>query len=686
MIESIVTKQPLKVFKFINTRINHVNEIVSDTSKFIKSIEITSVDDMETIYNDYTSSGKFVTCNKNSTGEITKINTLENVYTYTDDYVKTVMEFEKNNNLNMFKLDYVTDYEVCNFIDHSIHFNTVCQFSNKKDLDLEHIDQKQAYTQFKKCSEYQGFLGKVTDFRKCDKEFALNNIGIYQITNINFFDDKMKQLNDKMFIYNDHVVYPSSDLLFLNKYATFDVIGGCYGIKTEFEFNEKMTNTKINGIPYYAKYTGSISSVNKYKNYYMKGTKEYFQNMLCNVDNTIITYDEKTSHAQVSYKKEYIPYKCHIASFILSYQRIHMLHQLMQMDVNKIVRIVTDGIYYDDHVFEICETFREKEVDDIERLAYYNDASYYLSNIVCIYNGKFNESMEHHKINYYKGAGGTGKTYSILTNKGYIKPLYIAPSWKLARRMRKDFKCNVTVLARVIQDTEEMFFFKSNFNVIIFDEVSQYTKNDRNIILKNFDKHKIFFVGDIGFQLPPATEPVMTIHSKWHTKEFNKVYRFHCDKLASLCEKLREFISIDKDKQLITNYVLNMYKDRCFNSIENYDHKKDYILCSKNKCNVHHKTCCNCDKKNYALQWTEKFKHLEKYLVKANSSNFCNGDITFEKVPNSFLCHAYSVHSVQGETMENKIFIDMRNLFCPQMLYTAISRARKLSQLYFITV
>lgn len=683
MIESIGNKQPLKVFKFINTRINHVNEIVSDISKLLKSNEITSVDDMETIYNDYIKSGEYIICNKNSTGDIIKINTLENVYTYTDDYVKSVMEFEKNNNLNMYKLDYVSDNKVCEFIDSSIHFNTVCQFSNKRNLDLEHIDQKQAYTQFKKCSVYQGFLGKITDFRRCTKEFSLNNIGIYQISHIEFYDDKMKQLNDKMKIYNNKCVYPSSDLLFLNKYANFEVIGGCYGIKCDIEFDKKMIETKINDVPYYAKYTGSISKVNEYKNFYMNGTKEFFENMLCNTDDTKINYDEKTSQAQIQYKKDYIPYKCHIASFILSYQRIHMLNQLMQMDVNKIVRIVTDGIYYDDHVFEICDTFREKKVDDIEKLAYYNDASNYLTNINK-YDGVFNKIKEHHKINYYKGAGGTGKTYSILTDNGYIKPLYIAPSWKLARRMRKDFKCDVSVLARVIQNTEEMYFFKSNFNVIIFDEVSQYTKNDRDAILKNFDKHKIYFIGDIGYQLPPATDPVMTIHSKWHTKEFNKVYRFQCDKLTSLCEKLREFISIGKSKEFISDYVLNTYTDRCFKDINNYCHTTDYILCSKNKCNVHHKIECDCDGKNYALQWTNKFKHLEKYLVKSNSLNYCNGDITFEKVPNSILTHAFSISSIQGETIEGNIYIDMRNMFNPQMLYTAISRARKLEQLHFI--
>jgi hypothetical protein len=106
----------------------------------------------------------------------------------------------------------------------------------------------------------------------------------------------MQELNDKMNIYKDDVVYPSSDLLFLNKYATFKVIGGCYGVDFDFEFDEDMTNKKIDGkIPYFGKWVGVISNISESKQYYMNGDKEYFNNMAhyCN-DDTKIVYDAGT--------------------------------------------------------------------------------------------------------------------------------------------------------------------------------------------------------------------------------------------------------------------------------------------------------------------------------------------------------------------------------------------------------
>jgi hypothetical protein len=47
--------------------------------------------------------------------------------------------------------------------------------------------------------------------------------------------------------------------------------------------------------------------------------------------------------------------------------------------------------------------------------------------------------------------------------------------------------------------------------------------------------------------------------------------------------------------------------------------------------------------------------------------------------------HGYTIHSVQGETFAEPIYIGTRHLFDPTMGYTAISRARKHSPIKIIT-
>ena len=50
-----------------------------------------------------------------------------------------------------------------------------------------------------------------------------------------------------------------------------------------------------------------------------------------------------------------------------------------------------------------------------------------------------------------------------------------------------------------------------------------------------------------------------------------------------------------------------------------------------------------------------------KYRVLENTRDYKNGEIVFEDVTTrKELRHGYTIHSVQGETYEKKIFIDIR--------------------------
>tara|TARA_Y100000004_G_C8696771_1_gene319915 strand:- start:153 stop:548 length:396 start_codon:yes stop_codon:yes gene_type:complete len=108
----------------------------------------------------------------------------------------------------------------------------------------------------------------------------------------------------------------------------------------------------------------------------------------------------------------------------------------------------------------------------------------------------------------------------------------------------------------------------------------------------------------------------------------------------------------------------------------NYNHKTDIILGpTHNRMNMYNK----------------KYRHLPKYRVLENENGYFNNDIVYEEPPvKSELRHGYTVHSVQGETFEGTIFIDMKNIQINnpkedlRMLYTAISRARRLEQIVLV--
>ena len=72
------------------------------------------------------------------------------------------------------------------------------------------------------------------------------------------------------------------------------------------------------------------------------------------------------------------------------------------------------------------------------------------------------------------GPGGNGKSHINLIDKGFIRPLYSAPSWKLARVKQLEYGTKASVLARTQHVNYMADILKFN-NVLIFDEVSLFS-------------------------------------------------------------------------------------------------------------------------------------------------------------------------------------------------------------------
>jgi hypothetical protein len=211
-------------------------------------------------------------------------------------------------------------------------------------------------------------------------------------------------------------------------------------------------------------------------------------------------------------------------------------------------------------------------------------------------------------------------------------------------------------------------------NVIIFDEVSQYTEFEKQQLFETYSTCKLIFCGDIGFQLPAISgnaKPVIPVTHKGFDNivELKQNYRFTCDKHAAICKSVREMITAKVSRQSINDYIVSSYD----NITEITDYKpQDIIVCSK------HDIC---------KQWDDTFPENKWSCLEINK-DYSRGDIVCGERPTDGKFekrHGYTIHSVQGETFEHTIYIDARNLFDPTMGYTAISRARKHSQIKVIT-
>lgn len=707
-------KKPLKKFKFVNTRLNHI-ELNKLNSK--DNYEEVTKDEIMDIFVDCKKRKEFILWKESSNG-VTQINTLNQIYKLKDEnsYNEIVKNFEEQYNFSNYSIEKNANLDLTKFLDDGLNTNQSITFlpkfsyidpmeyinihsqeideyleiknnlKNPSKLDLQqpsyheklkicewidnigelnHIDIKKAYTQGKNCTAYQGYLGKITDFRKTDKIVGL---GIYKVKNIKFNGSAL----EKMKCFHEYHNYPSPELEFYQSLGiTFDIIMGCWGTNFDFEFPQPMYQ-KEGGVAHYCKWYGCLMKINEKERYNFDCNKIDFAQLNAYNTEADIRYNYHESAGIIEYDRKYQYHSFHIASFISSYARITLLEQVLKFkDFNQIVSVVVDGIYYRDNV-EVGPLFADKEKKSLK------------NNINCdeyvINHGYDNvqyetigENRNNNKIEVHLGAGGCGKTHAQLVDKGFVNPLFIAPTWKLARNKKSEYGIDSSVFFYLLdQDPDKWRPLMRKYSVFVVDEISMFSNQDKEKLLKRFPEHKIIFCGDIGYQLSPINGTDFEIGDLpvfHHTKN----YRCKCKILEEKLLFLRKIISINKNIPFNCENIITKNLKLDIIDSNQMDYKvEDMIIANTN---------------NTKDKYTQKYKHLDKYTVLENTLSWSNGDIIIGPKPEKVKCelrHGYTIYSAQGETAKNKLFIDVNKMSSLKLLYTAMSRARTVDQIVFI--
>ena len=532
--------------------------------------------------------------------------------------------------------------------------------------NLNHIDIRKAYANGHKCSQYQGYLGKVTDFRKTDKIVGL---GIYRVKNIRFNGCESIK---KMKCFHEGNAYPSPELEYYRGLGiTFDIDMGCWGSTFDFNFEEhpRMFEKEKN-TSHFSKWYGCLMKITEKERYNFTCDKIEFAKLNAwNNKDADIRFNFHEDGGIIEYEKKTQYHSYHIAAFITSYARISMMEQINKFaDFDQIVSVVVDGIYYKGDV-EVGDLFSDKEQKSLSH-SLNNDM--YLgddSTDPSVYN--LSEFRENNDYELHLGAGGCGKTHMNLTDKGFQNVLFVAPSWKLARNKKKEYGVHSTTFFHTIdKDPDKWRPLYNNYSVLVVDEISMLSDEAKEKMIERFDKHKIIFCGDLGYQLPPIDGVEFQIDELPVFKHTTN-YRCKCDKLEKRLLWLRSMIEKGMDNAPIDKMITAMKMEVVSSDTIDYS-VEDLILCATH------------EKKD---TYTEKYKHLEKYSVKENTRDYCNGEIIIGPKPKKVSCelrHAFTIHAIQGETASHKLFIEVNKMKSVKMIYTAMSRAKYLDQIVFI--
>ena len=546
-----------------------------------------------------------------------------------------------------------TKYPLVNeFILHSRIINSATLTFNP-DYD-QHYDLEKAYTQFHTTSFYQGFLGTIHQWRTFTfpptQAFLDDHIGIYK-ARINKPSKLAKMLGMNT---GDTLILPSPEWKFHKANGTdFAIISGVWGHRFDFRFpassiesvktrigtsQTKTFKTATTENKPFRIFAGQCSAkINEFhsRTFTLRATREFAGHLASLYKDT--DYNDELQLASVNIPLDPVYTKHHLFSFITSYTRIVMMEQMLKLSLENISAVNLDGLYFKGSPtspFAAC--FRPKKPRVENPIG--NNPWYVPVNI----KEDFPALTPYNQNSALLGAGGTGKTHAILTDRGFNQILYVSPTHELGRSKQQEFGVPYTTLHRAIG--ENCRSYKESYGtpaVIFVDELTQMEASFVTRLIALYPESLIFIAGDIDeqgrhFQCKYSNE-IWKPTFKCFT--FTTDYRSHTDALKQIKQDLRSFMKTDPSTDDVKEYAKRHFDHTPWlNAVLDFKPDTDVWIAGTHK-------------------------YINKHPFKIHTT-----------------------HSYQGKTIEQprRLFISTDDLFEPTMLYTALSRARHHEQLVFV--
>lgn len=650
-----------KNFHFTNTRANHLNTGHIAIDKQYISVSQSELNDLIAQHDQ--DDEFFLFC-----GDLSKncrsIRSARGAWAVYNPDHEIFKDFSTNHNINNYGINAIKYPELNEFVKEARIINSAPTPLCDKPNDLEgakHVDVEKAYTQHKYAPFYKGFLGHIQQWRKLDarnSDFIVSHIGIYQFRVLTNTSLLLKKLG--MRVGYDYTL-PSPEIeYFMSLGMEIELIAGCWGSTFDIEYTPEMLSNRR-----YCTWAGKLGMDKAENIYTFKGDKKWASHLKSELgdDNVLFFSGQNIIVVKIPKNSYYTTH--HILAFITSYTRMNMIHMMSSVK-GELIKAVLDGLYYRGELPAIEIPCKSKEVK--EHIGF-RSAWYYPSEIDCstwpMYDARFDGSC------VLAGAGGTGKSYSVLTDKGIINPLYVVPSHVLGRSVRTNYKCNYTTIHKLIG--EECRPFKESHyepGVAFLDELTMIEADWVKRMIAMYPNTLFFIAGDIDekqwFQCrngAPGKFSSIWIDPTWRFVHYTTDMRSQDEELrtfkADIRSEMRRVFSDggDIDSKRMSHYVQDKAID-FFDAVQMFVPGDAWIAGT-------HDT----NKKLLAMGVVSGFINTDKEIVYSGEG---------EKRG------SFTTHSFQGLTIKDKrVFISL-DFFEYAMLYTSISRVCKMDQIVLV--
>jgi len=592
----------------------------------------------------------------------------------------------KQNNISDFGIDAVKYPEVNRFLKRAALVNSV-PVKLSDDVPTAHHDLKAAYTQHKLTKYYDGFMGKIHQWRNIENaNLNISDLtrGVLAIVEFEVLSNTNTLLKKLGLVEGSVHVLPSPEIVFFVEHGVrVRLINAVIGSKVDITYGDEIMKAKA-----YATWAGCLSHDKNKKEYNFKGTKEWAnhlasiygaENVRFNTQATMWTENkvEKTEkHANITVlidkKTNYT--KHHLLAFITSYTRINIIEALFR--IKNPCYVVLDGIYHCDSNPSISGLFREKPMGHHD---YFSDGWYMEHERTQVdFPPLENYSLLHNCV--LAGQGGCGKTHSIMTDRGFNDILYVVPQHMLGQDIGKKYGAKYITIHKLVGiDCLPYFFDHATPAVCLIDELTMIEADWIKQAIQHYPNTRFYIAGDVmrtakglmWFQCrngkPGAFSDIFD-GSGCETITYTTDRRSRDDKLKQLKLDLRA-------------EMLRVFTDGGYNDAQKIG---DWVY--------KHQTVVEYDRA------FELFTHGDTWIAGTHRTNdklIQNGVVSgylskdnrksVEPVEGWVKRGSFTTHSFQGQTVENgKIFVSVNDAFEYAMIYTAVSRAVSFDQIVFV--
>lgn len=419
----------------------------------------------------------------------------------------------------------------------------------------------------------------------------------------------------------------------------------------------------------------------------------------------------------------------HMLAFVTSYTRMHVLDKLLTFEPQNVRGLMLDAIVYVGDAPEgvATELWKAKETVARRTVETYNPDGWY--GHAGIWEGETVDdafitappSVLLEPLLFLEGAGGSGKSHSVLADAGFRDVVFAAPTWSLVCFMMRKYGCAGTTVHRLAgewydtdDDGDERLTRCRAFHeeharypaVVFVDEATMVDKRMLERIIATYrGKSQLLIAGDIRVTGVPADRPPVWFQCRNRTQVFDprsvgcvvRAYTqdFRASGLlveykAALREAMLEVFlastADDPGDDTLDAHAVRVRAETIFAS----------RVCRASDCLAEYKKGDTILVGTHELAdgWNEALKDRDvKYRVVSHTAAdiaraqrgedvSLTGDIVVEKGDRTAVfALAFTIHSFQGKTFEGTtLWIDARRAWDYAMLYTAISRCRTLSQ------